>query len=145
MLNVKQLLAEVTSEEVCEMINFHYEGIQINDFILLIERLKHLEPKQNENDFYLYIKILKEQGDDLFFVDEFDEHDKSVYYDVCGADDAHDCYTIVGTGHAEFLGYYVDEMTIKRLSPVAIIAHLLWEVTFLGFKDSAEEWDGALG
>lgn len=135
MVTVKQVLDSVSTEEICQKMALCYETSYIAEFTQLINRLKDLEPEINESELWVYIKVLRAVGDDYEFAGSFEEHDFTLYYDVCGADSAHDCYSIVGCRHAAFLGYYIADQTLQSFTPAMLMAHLLWEITFLGFDD----------
>jgi len=137
MITVKQALACADTDEICRNLIFCYKTSHISDFYKLIHRLKELEPEVNESEFRIYIKVLKEVGDDYEFAGSFDEKDTTLYYDVCGADSDHDCYSIAGSRHAVFLGYYIEDTTWADFTPAMLLAHCLWEITFFGFDDRA--------
>lgn len=82
----------------------------------------------------IFIRALKEneQGDEDIVVQDFDNNDTSLMFDVCGEDTQYDrLYSIASSEYEELLGYYIDSSTIDKFSYPQIIAHLLWEIQWL--------------
>lgn len=63
---------------------------------------------------------------------------KNRYFDVSGisAEGDHQSYALEYTSWAKWLGYEVERATLKRMTGEEIVAHCLWEMTFLGFTQN---------
>jgi Family of unknown function (DUF6557) len=63
---------------------------------------------------------------------------KNRYFDVSGisAEGDHQSYALEYTSWAKWLGYEVERATLKRMPGEEIVAHCLWEMTFIGFTQN---------
>ena len=63
---------------------------------------------------------------------------KNQYFDVSGicAEGEHQSYALEFTSWAKWLGYEVEQATLKKTSGEEIVAHCLWEMTFIGFTQN---------
>jgi len=64
---------------------------------------------------------------------------KNVYFDVSGIcleTDIHQSYALEYTPWSEWLGYEVAQNVLKKMSKEEIVAHCLWEMTFMGFTQN---------
>ena len=63
---------------------------------------------------------------------------KNRYFDVSGicAGGNHQSYALEYTSWAKWLGYEVEQATLKKMPKEEIVAHCLWEMTFIGFTQN---------
>jgi len=147
MVTLKQLIMDTDFNQVWECIARHYEiraEVTIDNYKGkykdLYEKLATLKPTDNSKNMYIYINVFKDDGnDDYYCPDSFDENDKELYFDVSGKDDEWCGYSIVNCGFERWLGFYIDEDTLAKLSHPNIIAHCLVEMTFFGFEQKLDE------
>jgi|GEM_PF-1254471 len=147
MVTFKHLIIDTDFNKVWECIARHYEirkEVSINNFKDkykdLYGNLATLNPSENSKSMYIYINVFKDDGnDDYYSPYSFDENDKELCFDVSGKDDEWCVYSIVNCGFEKWLGFYIDEGTLTKLSPPNIIAHCLMEMTFFGFEQKLDE------
>lgn len=87
--------------------------------------------RSNIHNMVIFIRVLKEneQCDEDLVIQEFDNNDSTLMFDVCGEDDQYDgLYSIASSEYEQLLGYYIDPSTIEKFSYSQIIAHILWEI-----------------
>ena len=117
----------------------HYSDVDTDNFRRLYLNLNKMKIKKViDKELYICITVRRIQDDGLDLVlDEFDEFDKDIYFDVSGFEKGNDIlYSISSLSYEEFLQYKIDEKTLERFSPEAILAHTLWEITSFGFEDN---------
>lgn len=63
---------------------------------------------------------------------------KNRYFDVSGicSEGDHQSYALEFTSWATWLGYEVEQATLKKMPKEEIVAHCLWEMTFIGFTQN---------
>ncbi|MBI4824937.1 MAG: hypothetical protein HY807_00745 [Nitrospirae bacterium] len=64
---------------------------------------------------------------------------KNAYLDVsgvCTEKDIRQSYALEYTPWSKWLGYEVDKKVLKKIPKEEIVAHCLWEMTFMGFTQS---------
>ncbi|MEW6586156.1 MAG: DUF6557 family protein [Nitrospirota bacterium] len=63
---------------------------------------------------------------------------KNQYFDVCGicAKGDNQSYALEYTSWAEWLGYEMEQRILKKMPREEIVAHCLWEMTFIGFTEN---------
>lgn len=79
----------------------------------------------------IFIRVFKEneQDDEDIVIEEFDNNDNTLMFDVCGEDNQYDgLYSIASSDYDELLGYYIEQSTLDKFTYCQIIAHVLWEV-----------------
>lgn len=86
----------------------------------------------------IYINAYRQSDEDSIFIEDFDENDTSLYFDVSAyKTEEDDCvYSIASLSYSDFLGCKIDKDTLKKMSPSAIIAHSLYEITTYSFDDN---------
>lgn len=142
MVTLKQLILETEYNNVWDCIIRHYEikrKSSIKNFKRLYKNLIELPSSENHNNMYIYINAFKDDGQgDSYCIENFDDNDVSLYFDVSGKDDAHCGYSLVASRFEDWLSFYIDDNTIAKLSYPSIIAHCLWEMTFFGFEQKRD-------
>lgn len=117
---------------------YYYDKVKTGKFRKLYSNLRNMEIKNViDGEWYLRIAACKveENGTD-YVIDVFDENDKDLYFGVSVYQKGDDMlYSIVLSPHEEFLQYLIDERTLKKYTPEAILAHALWELTWYGYED----------
>ena len=63
---------------------------------------------------------------------------KDRYFDVSGisAEGDHQSFALEFVSWGKWLGYEVDQATLKKMPKEEIVAHCLWEMTFIGFTQN---------
>ena len=135
-MKIKELFSQTDAEEVLTHIKFHYKEAFLEDFRCLYKTLSEMSPKENANDMIIIINAFIVGDEDDIWVKDFNECDNSLYYDVSAISKNEDIvYSIVSLDYASFLGYYVDDSILSKLSAPSILAHCMWELTAYSFKD----------
>ena len=107
------------------------QGKMLDQYRNVFENLKNLEPVDNK------MRIVLTEHD----CDPDDESEIKTYVDVSARDDAEDengsaiSYAIEFTAWKKWLGMDLDTETIKKFSELEIIAHCLYEMTFIGYDE----------
>lgn len=147
MTTFKDLFNETEFDKVWNVIEKHYinaDKHSISDYKNFFDKLITLCPSENKTNMFIYINVFMDDGnDDYYCPDSFDENDSELYFDVCGQDDAWCGYSLVASPFESWLGYYIDNETLHKLSCTSIVAHCIWEMTFFGFEQKRDE-EGSL-
>lgn len=145
MSTLRDLIMETDFKDVWSCLIRHHDinnKNSINNFERLYRELVGFTPSLNDKNTYIYIKAFQEDEDgEACCVDEFDENDMKLYFDVSGKDDEGWGCSLVAASFEDWVGYYIYEETLKKFTYPNIIAHCLWEMTFFGFE---QERDGDL-
>ncbi|MCL4536202.1 MAG: hypothetical protein M1610_01200 [Nitrospirae bacterium] len=97
----------------------------INEYKNVFETLKQMRPRYSKEGMVIDIKRVG--------------RGKNAYFDVSGIcleKDAKQSYALEYTPWSKWLGYEVSSKVLKRMSKEEIIAHCLWEMTFMGFTQN---------
>ena len=65
--------------------------------------------------------------------DEFDEDEQKRYHDVSAKDETKNKWAFDFIDWAECLNMEIDSKTFSKYSPIDIVVHCLWEMTWYGF------------
>ncbi|MEW6740084.1 MAG: DUF6557 family protein [Nitrospirota bacterium] len=91
----------------------------------VFETLKQMRPRYNKEGMVIDIKRVG--------------RGKNEYFDVSGIcleKDVKQSYALEYTSWSKWLGYEVSPKVLKRMLKEEIIAHCLWEMTFMGFTQN---------
>lgn len=137
-MTILDLIRICPFQDVENELNAHYDDINIKKTRKLYSdlRSKIIENVIDEK-WYLCItaRRMQEDGADPA-VEEFDEKDESIYFDVSAYRKGDDMlYSIASLPHEDFLQYIIEDKTLRKYAPKAILAHALWELTYYGYKD----------
>jgi hypothetical protein len=96
----------------------------ITGYQYVFETLRHMRHKKNKEGMTIRIEKVG--------------RGKNQHFDVSGirAEDDHQSYALEFTSWAKWLGYEVDQATLKKMPKEEIVAHCLWEMTFIGFTQN---------
>lgn len=136
-MKIKDILQSTDFTEVARQIELHYGNKHTEKFRELYDRLKNSDNQCSCNEnFSIIIRVFREnEQDEPEFTESFDENDTSLYFDVSALNDNDDfLYSIISIDKSEFPEYDISPETLKLLSPSAILAHCLWEITFFSFE-----------
>lgn len=140
MLTFKELIAVTDFDKVWQQFIIHYPNKKdrFAKFSTLYKNLKFTLSVPNESNMYIYINIFQEKTDgETIWIEQFDDDDASLHFDVCGKDDNWIGYSLVSSRFCEWLGYYIDASSLQTMKNESFIAHCLWEMTFFyGFDDT---------
>lgn len=142
MQTFKELIAITDFSKVWQkfIVQYSTKKDRLEKFSMLYEKLKLTIPADNETNMYIYINVFQEEIDgEWICINEFDEDDDSLSFDVSGKDDEWTGYSIASSKFNEWLGYYIDKKSLDTMSNESFIAHCLWEMTFYyGYDDTVE-------
>lgn len=143
MITLKQLIRETEFDKVWDIIIKHYEissKYSKDTYANFYKKLIALSPDINKDSMVIYIKVLKDDGNDnYYFLENFDVNDTELYFDVCGHDSKGECYALKASSFEEWLGFYIDLDTLSKLTYPSIVAHCIQEMTFFGFEQKRDE------
>jgi len=131
MVTVKDIIQLTDFESVAKEIKIHYDDEHMEILKQVYSKLCNIPCKCNKNNMVIFIKVINEneQGDKDIDIQNFDNNDNTLIFDVCGEDDQYDgLYSIASSELDELLGYYVEQSTIEKFEYAQIIAHILWEI-----------------
>ena len=96
----------------------------ITGYQYVFETLRHMRYRKNKEEMAIRIEKVG-QG-------------KNQYSDVSGirAEGDHQSYALEFASWAKWLGYEVEQATLKKMPKEEIVAHCLWEITFFGFTQN---------
>ncbi len=127
-----------------------YETIKSNSWLSVESVLLELYPGENKNlsgyeEVYQKLKMLQpeETNFSIRMRWEKDDFDQTDYVNVSGCknkskefpDDIPNSYALDFTPWNEWLGMDIDKDTLQTFSELEIIAHCLYEMTFIGFEE----------
>lgn len=124
-------------EKVEQKIRLHYGDEQLDQYRDLYNNLINmkLSPPAHGN-LEVYIIAYREGKEEDIRVDEFDDDDTSLYFDVSGFSiEEKLVYSIEAASYSDFLQYSIDTKTLEHYKPENILAHCLHEITYWGFED----------
>ncbi|WP_288327003.1 DUF6557 family protein [uncultured Clostridium sp.] len=143
MITLKNIINQTDFDDVWKCIIRHYDvknENSYNNYKNFYKKLLKTTPDKNSTNMYIYITVFKEGEDgDTYCINNFNEDDNSLYYDVSGGDDENDIYGLEACSFERWLSFYIDQETLEIFSSKNIIAHCLWEITFFGFQQKRDE------
>lgn len=75
------------------------------------------------------INAFKEVNDQFIYVDNFDENDDNLIFDVAAYSAADtEIYSIESVDKIDFLSYMISSDTQRKYSKASILAHCLWDI-----------------
>lgn len=121
-MKLKELMKSVFWSKVREALLVCYEDAErsMDGHAFVFERLRVMEPENSK----MVICIDRERDGD------------SDYFHVYGIRPGHDdSWSLMVCPFSEWLGFDVDEQVMVTMSEPEIVAHCLWEMTWIGFTD----------
>lgn len=145
-MTILDLIRKCPFSDVEKKLKYHYDDydeVKAEKFRKLYSDLSNKTIKNIiDGEWYLCITARIMQDDENGIdpaVQEFDENDKELYFDVSAYQKGDDLlYSIVSTLHEDFLQFIIDEDTLKKYTPATLLAHALWELTWFGYEDERE-------
>ncbi len=134
---IYEIVLNTEFESVFRILKRNY-GIENGyEYENLYSRLKDMNPT-SIGLLTIYINAYRQSDEDSIFIEDFDENDTSLYFDVSAyKTEEDDCvYSIASLSYSDFLGCKIDKDTLQKMSPSAIIAHSLYEITAYSFDDN---------
>ncbi len=131
MMTIKDIILRTDFEAVAHEVKIHYGNEHIQKLNEVYIKLKKIPCKKNTGNMVIFIRALKEndRGDEDEVIQDFDNNDNSLMFDVCGEDNQYDgLYSIASADYEELLGYYIDSSTLVKFSNPQIVAHVIWEI-----------------
>jgi len=131
MTTVRDIILHTNFLSVAEEIKIHYGDEHMQKLENVYKILRDTPFKTNTYNMVIFIRVLKEneQDNEDVVIQDFNNNDNTLMFDVCGEDDQYDgLYSIASSEYDELLGYYVAQSTIEKFTYTQIIAHILWEI-----------------
>lgn len=141
-MTINELIKLCDFSSVKERLCFYYGEKDLDKYEKLYNDLKIMAPSANNKEkMCIFITAFYEieGGDEDAVVENYDENDRELYFDVSAYDEEDNegiIYSIAATRYADFLLYTVDKKTLNKMSPESILAHSLYEITAYGFEDN---------
>lgn len=135
-ISVKKLIDICKYEIVEKKLILHYGCHNLKKYRKLYAELRGSEV-QGIKDFYIHISAYRKSEDEDSYVEDFDENDSLLIFDVGGYNlNESDYFSIAAMPFSEFLTCQIDEETLCKYTAETILAHCLYEVTSYGYNDS---------
>lgn len=133
---IYDLIIAVPLSDVLEKVSHFYGDEHINDISNLFVKLKNSKPKKCKNILTIEINAFKEVKNQFVYVDNFDENDNNLIFDVVAysATDT-EIYSIESANKIDFLSYIISFDTQKKYSKASILAHCLWDITSFSYNE----------
>ena len=135
-MTIQELLHNTDTELVMNHIKRHYGDREIPQFEALYRKLQKMAPNENRDQMTIFITAVLpgEENDEVLEV--FDESDETLDFDVSATKAGEDTiYSITASSYSDYLGFFIEEKTLRRMSYASILAHTLWEITAYSFED----------
>jgi len=133
---IYDLIQRASADDVLKSIKFYYgtkHTTEIKDFLI---KLKDMELQVCRHILTITINAYKEVDDEVEYLDDFNENDPDIIFDVTAyADDSDVPYSIEASEPKDFLNYKISSETEKKYSETAILAHCLWDVIAFLFNE----------
>ncbi|MDO8283286.1 MAG: hypothetical protein Q7U10_11815 [Thermodesulfovibrionia bacterium] len=123
----KDILKACTVKDVKEtLLRLYPDQVKIiKGYEYVFKTLKHMRHRYSKEGMVIDIKKVG--------------RGKNAYLDVsgvCTEKGAQQLYALEYTPWSKWLGYEVDKKVLKKMPTEEIVAHCLWEMTFMGFTQS---------
>lgn len=131
MITIGDIVFHTDFETIVGELKIHYGDEHIEKIREIYRKIKNTPCKKNNGNMVVFIRVLteNEEGDEDIVINEFNNNDNTLMFDVCGQDNQFEgLYSIASSEYGELLGYYVDQATINKFSYAQILAHILWEL-----------------
>lgn len=127
---IYDLIMTVTLNGVLEKVSHFYGSEHTKEIGDLYIELKNLKPQKCNNILTIEINSFKEVNNQFIYVDNFDENDDNLIFDVVAysASDT-EIYSIESADKTDFLSYMISSETQRKYSKASILAHCLWDIT----------------
>ncbi len=133
-MRVYDLIQKVSYDDVARKVKLLYGSEYAEKIKCLFVKLSEMELQVCSQVLTISVNAYIEVGDELEPVDEFDENDKSIIYDVIAYDDIdEEPYSIEAAKKEDFLNYNISDETLRNFSEASILAHCLWDVSAFSF------------
>lgn len=123
-LNVQGLFCTVLWDDVAERFKQFYPDYveSLERFKKVFDQVRTCVPIPDPQGFVIFIDLIQDEDECWYDVYGRVSGEKERYgFDLC-------LFT-------EWAGFMVDENLLQQMSPQAIIAHILWEMTFYGYSE----------
>lgn len=120
----------VPLNDVLEKVSHFYGNKHTKEIGNLYTELKTLKPQKCSNILTIEINAYKEVNDQFIYVENFDENDDNLIFDVSAYSTADtETYSIETADKIDFLSYIISSETQRKYSKALILAHCLWDIT----------------
>ena len=132
---IYDLIQRASADDVLNSIKFYYGAKHITEIKDFLIQLKDMELQACRHILTITINAYKEVDDEVEYLDDFNENDPDIIYDVTAyADDSDEPYSIEASKPEDFLNYKISTETENSFSETAILAHCLWDLTAFLFN-----------
>lgn len=133
---IYDLVITVPLNDVLERVSHFYGSKYTNDISNLFVELQNLKPQKCKNILTIEINAFKEVNDQFIYVDNFDENDNNLIFDVVAHSAADtEIYSIESANKIDFLSYMISLETQRKYSKASILAHCLWDITSFSYNE----------
>lgn len=133
-MRIYDLIQKVSYDDVICKVKLFYgsECLEIIKYLLI--QLTRMKPQDTSQVLTIFINAYVETDDEIEPVDEFDENDKNIIYDIIAYSDTdEEPYSIEAVEKELFLNFRISDETLSRFSDASILAHCLWDVSAFSF------------
>lgn len=129
-MRIYDLIQKVSYDDVICKVKLFYGSECLEEIECLLIQLMRMEPQETSKVLTIFINAYVETDDEIESVDEFDENDKNVIYDIIAYSDTdEEPYSIEAVEKELFLNFRISDETLSRFSDSSILAHCLWDVS----------------
>ncbi len=133
-MTIREILDATNTEKILYQMALHYGYENQIKYRYLCSELRKKVFTVNAEKMIIHIDVYGEKEGDYFLIEEFNENDINLYFDVSAKQQEDEMvYSIAAIKYEEFLNYDIDQDTLNKLSFESILAHCLWEITTYGF------------
>ena len=133
---IYDLLMTVPLNDVLEKVSYFYGNEHTKEIGNLYTELKTLKPQKCSNILTIEINAFKEVNDKFIYVDNFDENDDNMIFDVSAYSTTdNEIYSIESADKIDFLSYIISFDTQRKYSKASILAHCLWDITSFSYNE----------
>ena len=133
-MRVYDLIQKVSCDDVIRKVELFYGSEYVEKIECLLIQLSEMEPHEDSKVLTIFIDAYVESDDEIEPVNEFDENDENVIYDIIAYSDTdEEPYSIEAVEKEDFLNYNISDETLSRFSNASILAHCLWDASAFSF------------
>ena len=133
---IYDLIQRASTDAVLNSIKFYYGNKHTNEIKSFLIDLKNMRLQECQLVLTITINAYREVDDEIEYLENFDENNPTLIYDVTAYDNNSDKpYSIEASKPEDFLNYRISKETEKKYSEATILAHCLWDVTAFLFNE----------
>lgn len=124
-MNVQELFRAVSWKDVAPYLIKNYEVREqsLAKYKKVFEKIRGCEPAPNNDGTVVCVRLIEDEGES--------------WYDVYGREPGRsESLGLEFCTFAEWAGFDVDEESMQTMLFSELVAHMLWEMTWMGFNDN---------